>query len=489
MKKLYPRVESGGGGDIRLFNTLSRRKETFVPLRRGQVSMYHCGPTVYDFAHIGNLRAYVFADILRRVFEYAGFAVKQVINITDVGHLTNDADEGEDKIEESAKRQGKSAKEITRFFTEAFHNDLFRINVNTKGTIFPKATEHIGEQIALAKTLEEKGYAYKTSDGIYFDTSRFERYGELGGINLQGLKEGARIALNSRKKNPADFALWKLSEESGKRQQEWESPWGMGFPGWHLECSAMAMKYLGKTFDIHTGGVDHIAIHHQNEIAQSECATGRPFVRYWLHSEHLRIEGRKISKSLGNTIFLKNLAGRGIRPLDYRYWLLTSHYRTPVNFTWEALQAAKNSLFRLQRLFIEELGGKDGGIAAGYAARFRNSLFDDLNTPEALAVLWQMVKDKSVKPDDKRFTLLNFDKVLGLKLGQLDGELKETVRKPMALDDLPPEIRLLTGERQKARAEGRWQDADALREKIAAAGFDIIDTPLGQRIYQRSGKK
>jgi len=341
--------------DMHLYNTLTRSKELFRPLKEGEVFMYHCGPTVYNYAHLGNLRAYVFADILRRVFSFNNYAVKQVINITDVGHLTSDEDEGEDKLEAGARREGKSAQEIAEFYTGAFLEDMSALNIDTRATLFPKATEHIAEQIDLIKTLEKKGATYRTSDGVYFDTSACKQYGELAHLDIAGLKEGARVLKNPEKRNATDFALWKFSKPEEKRQQEWESPWGLGFPGWHLECSAMSMKYLGPHFDIHTGGIDHIPVHHTNEIAQSETATGEKFVNYWMHAGFVNIEGAKMAKSEENFITLKTLTEKGFSPLAYRYWLLTADYKKTINFTWEALEGAETAFRKLQRVFVEEL--------------------------------------------------------------------------------------------------------------------------------------
>ncbi|HYC83523.1 MAG TPA: cysteine--tRNA ligase, partial [Candidatus Paceibacterota bacterium] len=329
---------------ISLTNTLTRRKEEFEPIAPGRVGIYSCGPTVYHYVHIGNLRSFLLSDLARRIFEYDGYEVRQVINITDVGHLAGDSDEGEDKIEREAKKTGRTAEEIAAFYTEAFFADLKALNIKTESTVFPKASEHIAEQLEIIKVLEAKGHTYRTSDGIYFDTSRFDAYGELARLDTEGLKAGARIEVNPEKRNPADFALWKFSPAGGKRQQEWESPWGIGFPGWHIECSAMSMKYLGKHFDIHTGGIDLAFPHHSNERAQSECATGQTFANVWLHGEFVNIASEKMSKSLGNVYRLADLEEKGFSPLAYRYWLLTAHYRSLVNFTWEALAGAQTAL-------------------------------------------------------------------------------------------------------------------------------------------------
>ncbi len=456
---------------IRFFNTLTNQLEEFKPINEGVVGMYNCGPTVYYFAHIGNMRAYIFADLLRRFLEHENFKVTQVINITDVGHLQSDADEGEDKMEVGAKRENKSAKDIASFYTKAFLDDLKTLNINTAGTIFPKATEHISEQIDLIKILEEKGFTYKTSDGVYFDTSKFPEYGKLGQINLSGMEEGARVNVNEEKKNFTDFALWKFSpKDGGKREQEWESPWGVGFPGWHLECSAMSMKYLGETFDLHTGGIDHIPTHHQNEIAQSEAATGKKFVNYWMHSEHIRINNERIAKSLGNTILLKDLVEKGYTPLSYRYFLLLSHYKTPTNFTWEGLDAAETAYRRLKQGF--SLLPQNGVINEKYQKEFLKALDEDLNTSEALGVLWNMMKDDAVKPEDKRATLLDFDKILALDLLHNEFEIKE----------VPQELKALLAERAVAREKEDYKKADEIRDKIASLGFEVRDTEEGQKL-------
>lgn len=466
---------------IRFFNTLRGNKESFRPIKALRVGMYHCGPTVYSYQHIGNYRAYIFADLLKRLFLYYGYAVKQIINITDVGHLTDDADGGEDKIEAGAKREQKTAREISEFYTRDFLANLEKLNVNTEGTEFPKASGHIGEQIAFVKTLEEKGYAYKISDGVYFDTSLFKNYGKLGTIDLRGLQEGARVEANREKKHPVDFALWKFSKPNEKRQQEWESPWGTGFPGWHIECSAMSTAYLGHHFDIHTGGVDHIPTHHQNEIAQSEAAFGKPFVNYWLHIAHVMVDGKKISKSVGNVILPKHVEERGIHLLAYRYWLLTSHYRTQVNFTWEALEASNRAFFKLKRFFVEELGEKKGVVQGGYQRRFQSALCDDVDTPKAIAVLWNLVKDESVSKQDKKATLLDFDRVLGLDLSESQAFIEES-KKSVARSDIPAEVQKLLKERENARFVGDFANADALREKIKSAGFSIEDSSTGPRL-------
>lgn len=457
--------------DISLYNTLTGKKEVFVPIHDDFVGMYHCGPTVYQYAHLGNMRSYVFADILRRTMEWNGKKVKQIINITDVGHLTGDGDTGEDKVEKEAKKEGKTAKEVTTFFTEAYLKDIAALNVKTIETIFPRATEHIEEQRVMIGILEEKGYTYQTSDGVYFDTSKFVDYGKLGNINIKGLQEGARVEANPEKRNLTDFALWKFSKPEEKRQQEWPSPWGAGYPGWHIECSAMSMKYLGEQFDIHTGGIDHIPVHHQNEIAQSEAATGKQYVNYWMHHEFLNINGEKIAKSVGNTTYLSDVITRGINPLAYRFWLLMAHYRTRMNFNWDALGGAETALKRLHALFME-LGEQDGIVSNDYRAKFKEYINDDLDTPRALTILWDVLKDKVLPSSDKRSTLLELDRVLGLGLAEL---------KSFAI---PIDITILGEEREKARKSGDFFTADRIRDKLKGLGYEIKDTADGMKIMR-----
>jgi cysteinyl-tRNA synthetase len=448
--------------EIKLFNTLTRKKEEFEPIEKGKVGMYHCGPTVYFFAHIGNMRAYFFADTLRRVFEYFGNEVKQVINITDVGHLTSDADLGDDKIEKAAKKEGKTAGEITKFYEEAFHKDLAELNINTNGTVFPKATEHIQEQIEIIKILEEKGLAYKTSDGMYFDTSKFPNYGKLGNINIAEQKEGARVEANSEKRNASDFALWKFSlgKEGEKRLQEWESPWGVGFPGWHIECSAMSRKYLGQPFDIHTGGIDHIPVHHNNEIAQSEGAFDAPLANYWMHCEFMTVEGEKMSKSLGNTFTISDLKERKIHPIAFRLWLLSGHYRSPMNFTWDSVLGAQKALEKLVFEF-DNLPAQAGLPDEETVNKFEGFISDDLDMPKALALFHESFSGKKSKK-----TIEAMDKVLGLNLASLSEKTKS---------DIPEEILELKKERDSARAEKNWQKSDDLRSEIEHEGYLLED--------------
>jgi cysteinyl-tRNA synthetase len=404
--------------NIFLHNTLTGKKELFKPLKKGlfgkpKVGMYHCGPTVYNYPHIGNLRAYIFADTIKRLFKVSGYSIKQVINITDVGHLVSNADTGEDKMEKARQREQKSAREIADFYTQVFFENLKDLNIDSTGTKFPKATDYIKEQIKIVETLEKKGFTYKTSDGIYFDTSKFPAYGKLGNINLGGIRDGERIGINDEKKNPTDFALWKSSPANEKREQEWSSPWGVGFPGWHIECSAMSQSLLGDTFDIHTGGIDHIPVHHNNEIAQSEGANGKHFVNYWLHSAFINIDGGKMAKSEGNFLTLASVKEKNISPLAYRYFLLGARYSTPMSFTWEALEASATAYKRMNSTVCEfPNGGKVNETLVNKAINF---ISDDLDTPKAVALIWDILKDEKILPQDKKVTILEIDKLLGQK--------------------------------------------------------------------------
>lgn len=448
--------------EIKLHNTLTDTKEKFKPINPGLVKMYHCGPTVYNFPSIGNMRSYILADILRRCFEYDGLEVKQVINITDVGHLVGDGDEGEDKVEKEAKKMGKTATEIAKFYEEAFYKDLGLLNIQTSETAFPKATEHIEKQVEIIKILEEKGFTYITSDGVYFDTSRFKDYGKLGKINIGGLLEGARIK-KGEKKNPTDFALWKFSKENN-RLQEWQSPWGKGFPGWHIECSAMSQEYLGQPFDIHTGGIDHIPVHHNNEIAQSECAFDKPLANFWIHNEFLKVENEKMSKSLGNVFTLEDLMKRKIHPLSFRYWLLTSHYKTPANFTWEGAQGAQNAFEKIISVYPGLPTDHESDEAL--IAKFETAISDDLNTPIAIALLQEARSKKAID---------TMDRIFGLGL-------KNLAEKMFGL--IPEEIKELQNERDLARAEKDWEKSDRLREEIEKEGY-ILEDKDGQNLIRR----
>lgn len=454
---------------LTLFNTATQHKELFTPQHPPEVSLYTCGLTVYDYAHIGNLRAFIFEDLLRRVLVANGYGVKHVQNITDVGHLTDDADAGEDKMETGAAREGKTAWDIAKYYTAAFREDADELNI-VLPLLMPKATEHIPEQIALIERLEKNGYTYTTSDGVYFDTSKFADYGKLARLDIAGLEEGARVEKNAEKRNATDFALWKFSPAGTKRAMEWNSPWGIGFPGWHIECSAMAMKYLGETIDIHCGGVDHIPVHHTNEIAQSEAATGKSFVRVWMHGEFLLVDGQKMSKSKKNFYRLSDIVEQGFTPLAYRYLLMSAHYRSKLNFTWDSLRAAQQAYNKLISLCA---GWEDGGdVMNEWYERFVAALNDDLNSPQALAVMWEMMKSDE-KPAHKKATLLAMDELLGLSLAKKAEALRRR------LEALGGKVEQLVQERDEARKNKEYEKADILREQIAHFGIAVEDTSDG----------
>jgi cysteinyl-tRNA synthetase len=462
---------------LRFHNTFSNKIEDFVPLKAGVVRMYNCGPTVYDEQHIGNMFSQVFSNTLRRTLEAWDFKVMQVVNITDVGHLVSDADEGEDKMEAAAAKKGITAQEVAQKITELYFKDLDALGVDRSKIEFPRATEYIGEQIALVKALEEKGYAYKTSDGVYFDTKKFPAYGKLGNIDLKGQKEGARVEENTEKKNPHDFALWKLSPAGEKRQQEWQSPWGVGFPGWHIECTAMIFKLLGRQIDIHTGGIEHIPVHHNNEIAQAESITGKQYVKYWMHNSHITIEGKKISKSLGNTVYLRQIIDRGFSPRAFRLWALGGHYRTPMNFTWDAIEGANTALQKLTRIFFEELSKPGISTSAKpddiFMEHVRASLADDLNTSGVLARMWELTKDDVLDPAVKRASLVWVDSILGLGFTEAGAAKKIAV---LETAELPEEVQKLLEERALAREAKDFAKSDELRTQIEALGYAVKDT-------------
>ncbi len=434
-------------------NTLTGKVEQFVPLKDGEVKMYHCGPTVYDFVHIGNLRSFILADLTRKYFEYTGINVTQVMNITDIGHLSGDGDDGEDKMTKALKREGKpltmeAMQELADFYTERFKEDIQKLNISLPHHL-PKASKHIQEDIELIRSLEEKGFVYKTSDGLYFDTSKDPHYGKLGGIG--GTTE-SRIGTNSEKKNQRDFSLWKFNNELG-----YEAPWGHGFPGWHIECSAMSQKYLGKTFDIHTGGIDLAPIHHNNEIAQSENACGCEFARVWLHNEFVILDGSKMAKSDGNIIKLKGIVEKGFSPLAYRYFLLQSHYRTPTNFSWEALEAAQSAYTRI-RNGISMIKGT-GNINTEYKREFIDALENDLNTAQALAVVWKLLDDKNISHADMKATILDFDKVLGLDLN--------------TPEEIPEDVLQIFEKQKQARKNKNFEESDKLRDELKQLGWSV----------------
>ncbi len=449
--------------EIKFYNSLGRKKEVFRPLKEGEVLLYSCGPTVYDFAHIGNLRAYVFVDLLRRFLQFgpAKYKVRQVMNITDVGHLTSDADTGEDKIELAARREKKSAPEIVKFYTDYFFKATRRLNI-LRPTKVGFATDYIDKMIELVKLLEKKGYTYQISDGVYFDTSKLSDYGKLAAQNLAELKVGARVEPNPEKKNPTDFALWKLTPPGVTRQMEWDSPWGRGFPGWHLECTVIAHENLGEQFDIHTGGVEHIFPHHTNEIAQAEAAWGKIPARFWLHNEHLLFGQKKMAKSEGTFVTLEDLEEKGFEPLAFRMLCLQTHYRSKLHFSFEALAAAQQSLQTLRRAW-QDSAGKPAKEDLG---DFWPALAEDLNSPAALACLFEMIKAGELGRQD----LIEVDRVLGFGLEE---------------EVVPAEIQKMLEERETLRKQGRFDQADEIRQEIEAQGYLVEDTPEGPRVIKK----
>lgn len=460
---------------LRVYNTLTRKKEEFVPIKPNQASMYTCGPTVYKYATIGNLRAYVFMDELRRVLEYDGLKVKSVMNITDVGHLVSDGDDGEDKMEKSAHETGKTPLEIANTITAQFMKDIGDLNIK-RPTVCPKATDNIPEMIAVVQSLLEKGYAYETEDGIYFSVEKFPEYGKLSGVNLEEQRHGARVEVNSFKRHPIDFALWKKAAPN--HLQQWDSPWGRSFPGWHIECTAMSVKYLGEQFDIHTGGIDHIPIHHENEIAQGESWLGHKIVNYWLHNEFLLVDGGKMSKSLGNNYLLSDLADKGYAPIVFRYFCLNVQYRQKINFTWDALAAAKTAYEKLCAQLIAHKNSNettDPAVLADFKQKFEDAINDDLNIPLAIGVLWTMLK--LPKSKDIYNLALTFDKVFGLDFDKVK-EVKEEIQ-------VPDEIRQLADLRLVARKDKNWAESDRLRNLIADKGYAIKDTANGYEISKK----
>jgi len=462
---------------LKLYNSLSRKKEEFKPIKPGNVGLYTCGPTVYNYAHIGNLRTYIFEDILKRVLVYNGYAVRHVMNITDVGHLTGDRDMGEDKMEAGAAREGKSAWDIADFYTRAFKKDINHLNILAPD-IWVRATDTLPEQIALVATLEEKGYTYRTADGIYFDTAKFKDYTKLSHQDLDALKEGARVERNPEKRNPTDFALWKFSAQGSKRQMEWDSPWGVGFPGWHLECSAMSMKFLGDQLDIHCGGTDHIDVHHTNEIAQSEAATGKPFFNFWMHGAFLIIQGgKKMAKSEGNFLTLENaFLKNDINPLVYRFASFLTHYRKPMEYSDEGMEAARNGLLHVQNQVRQIVAaGVDGEphVNTEFKNKFIEALNDDLNMPRAMAVIQEMLKSK-ISDAQKYCTILDFDRVLGLQLDQLE-----------QAQALPEAVQKLVEARQQARQAKDFAASDQLRAEIEAMGYQVQDAKDGMKVVKK----
>jgi cysteinyl-tRNA synthetase len=456
---------------MKLYNTLTRKKEEFKPLDEEETKIYSCGPTVYNFAHIGNMRTYIFMDILRRVLQYNGYKLNHIMNITDVGHLVSDADHGEDKMMKTAKEQQKTPWEIAEYYTSVFFKDLSALNIQKPERIV-KATDHIDEMIEFVVGLVDKGYAYETSDGIYFDIQKFPGYGKLSRLNIEDQIAGARVEVNEEKRHPADFALWKKAPK--EHIMQWPSPWGMGYPGWHIECSAMSRKYLGDVFDIHTGGVDHVPVHHENEIAQSEALLGKPAVNYWSHGEFLLVNNGKMSKSLNNNYTVEDLAQKGYEPLVYRYFCLNANYGNKLNFTWEGIQSAKVSLERFLEGALVHKNGTDyveKEVIAAFKDEFEAAINDDLNIPKALGTAWNVIKSHK-KSKDLFDLLVQMDLILGLDIAKVQPKVQNE-------DELTPQIEGLISERQQARKDKNWKRSDEIRDELKAMGIVLEDTPEG----------
>ena len=461
---------------IKLYNTLTKQKSEFEPLNKDEVRIYSCGPTVYSYAHIGNFRTYVFMDNLRRVLEYNGYKLKHVINITDVGHLESDADEGEDKMEKAAKKENKSPYEIAKFYTDAFFKDMDKLHIE-RPEIIAKATEHIDDMLEFAKEIVKNGYGYETSTAIYFDVSKLDKYPILSNRNVDEQIAGARVDVDPEKRNPYDFAIW--IKAPANHIMKWDSPWGLSYPGWHLECSAMGRKYLGEEFDIHTGGVDHIPTHHENEIAQSKGACGKVPAKVWMHVEFLQVDGGKMSKSLGNVYTITQLEEKGIEALAYKMFCYTAHYRTKLNFTFEGAHSSQKALNRLRESYINHRNSNetiDNEKIEEYKNKFLEAINDDLNMPLAMSVVWEIARNE-VKSSKLADLLIDFDKVLGLDLANSQKYLNE--QKEV---ELPNEVTQLINERKKAREEKNWELSDELRDKIKDYGYIVKDTKEGMTV-------
>ena len=460
---------------LRLFNTMTRKIEEFYTIEPGKAKMYTCGPTVYNYAHIGNLRTYVFEDVLRRTLEYVGYEVEHVMNVTDVGHLTDDADQGEDKMVKSSRESGRSVWDIAKFYTEAFFLDIDNLNI-VRPTIICNATDHIGDMIGLIKKIENNGHTYESGGNVYFSIDTFPEYGKLARLDSQELQSGARIEVDSNKKNPRDFVLWFTRSKFENQAMTWDSPWGKGYPGWHVECSAMSMRYLGEQFDIHCGGVDHINVHHTNEIAQSESATGKTWVNFWVHGEFLVMGQHKMAKSKGNFITLRTLQEENYDPLDYRYFCLGGHYRSQLQFTFDSLDAARKARLNLTdkvrelRNSAESVSDLEniGDAARAYLEAFQEHVTNDLHVPKAMSVVWTLLKDEAVPAADKLAVLFDIDRVLGLELAEIEAE--------QTVDE---ETEKLIKEREDARANKDFARADQIRDELLEQGIELKDTPEG----------
>ena len=461
---------------IKLYNTLTRKKEDFVPIKGNEVRMYSCGPTVYSYAHIGNFRSYVFVDNLRRILEYNGYKLKHVMNITDVGHLESDADEGEDKMVKAAKKEHKSPYEIAEFYTKVFFADMDKLHIE-RPEIIAKATEHIPDMLEFVKEIIKNGYAYETSTAIYFDVSKLDKYPVLSNRNIEDQIAGARVDVDPEKKNPYDFAIWIKAPKN--HIMKWDSPWGPSYPGWHLECSAMSRKYLGEVFDIHTGGVDHIPTHHENEIAQSKGAFGKIPAKTWMHVEFLQVNGGKMSKSLGNVYTISQLQEKGIEPLAFKLFCYTAHYRTKLNFTFEGAMSSQKALNRLRDGYIKHKAGTkkiDNSIKDEYKEQFLKAINDDLNMPLAMSIVWEVARN-DCKSKELADLMLEFDKVLGLDLINSENYIKG-----QSDIEIPNEIKELLEKRKVAREEKNWALSDEIRDKIKNKGYIVKDTKEGMTV-------
>ena len=467
---------------VYLYNTMSRTVEEFKPITEGFVGLYGCGPTVYNYAHIGNLRTYIFEDTLKRVLRHAGYKVKHVMNITDVGHLTGDGDEGEDKMAKSARESGRSVWDIAKFYTDAFFRDYDSLNIIRPDVVCP-ATQHIQQMIDLIKRLEEGGHTYVAGGNVYFSIDTFPEYGRLARLNLDDLKSGARIDIDSNKRNPKDFVLWFTNSKFGEQAMMWDSPWGRGYPGWHIECSAMSMYYLGEQFDIHCGGIDAIPVHHTNEIAQSEASTGKKWVNYWMHGEFLLSDKGKMSKSSGEFLTMSVLTSHGYDPLDYRYFCLGATYRTQLQFSYQGMDGARTARLGL----VDRIAGLGDAVALAsdvsekarsYMDQFDSFVYNDLATARALSVLWNMLKDDAISNAEKKFVVNYMDQVLGLRLSEIKGKT-ETAQ------DIPAEVMALVEKRAQAKKDKDWASADLYRKQIDELGYTVKDTPTGPSLQKK----
>ena len=464
--------------DLFFYNTLTGKKEKFIPINKNEVKMYSCGPTVYSYAHIGNFRTYIFVDSLRRTLEYNGYKMKHVMNITDVGHLTSDADTGEDKMEKAAKKEGKDPYEIAKFYANAFMNDMGKLHIE-KPEIITKATDNIPQMIEMVKEIIKNGYGYETSKGIYFDVSKLDKYPVLSNNSVEGQQAGARVEVDKEKRNPFDFALWIKAPEN--HIMKWDSPWGKSYPGWHIECSAMGRRFLGENFDIHTGGVDHIPVHHENEIAQCKGAFGHNPANFWMHCEFLLVDGGKMSKSLGNIYTISELKEKGIEPLAYKLFCFSSHYRNKLNFTFDGVKASNIALNRIRKGYLAHLNGNDSieeKEIEEYENRFHNAINDDLNIPLAISVLWDVIKNEK-KSKELADLILRFDKVFGLDLANSEKYLQELNENEEDMSVIPEQVLQFANERKIARENKDFQKADLLRKKIEESGYQIKDIAGG----------